>query len=409
MGTVTASPMVGSASLLGHPLSATIISTPMTGQARLLGHSVSSSPFVRRPENDRMVNAGILLATASLTSHLLSVTIVSTPLTANADLLGTVRPGVVVTMTPLTANASLQGESWIEFFKKNWVAWSKIGVASFVSDLVNDAGQRAMGWQGWVYQVKPLGKNTIVYGQGGVTLMYPVMEPAPTFGFEDLSLYGLLAKELVAGTDKIHFYVNNKGKLCMLTEKGIQVLGYEEFLLPLKQAGARPVMFYDEVEATLYVCNGKTGYVFADQNKGGGPINLTAGGGPINLVGMMSDLDSTMVACGTTPSSGVASFKTDVLAFGSRDIKIIQGVRISSITQSTLQCRILYREDSSLDMTATAWSTLNDQGEAFFAVSAVEFQIEVRQTSELALVIDDLVIDVLVPDDVAIASSGGTQ
>lgn len=371
----------------------------LSAAGSITGVFQTTSGFVHNAAEDKTFycdwndGQGFLLADGSISGTLNTGNLGDGSISATGSISGEWIDGMNVSGL-LSASGSISGEFYSEVFKNNWVGWSKIGEASFALDLVNDAGYKPMAWQGWVYQVKPLGKNVVVYGEGGITLMTPVGSPAPTFGFKDLSMFGLLTKELVAGNDKLHYYVNSKGKLCLLTEQGITVLGYEEFLYPLKSMGNRPVMHYDEAGNKLYICNGIVGYVMTDKGFGGGPKSLT---------GLISSVDGVEVYGNPDTTSGAMSFKTELISLGSRDVKVVQEVRISTDTTTALYCRIHHRMFIDDELTVSAWTLGTDSGEFFIEpVSCVEFQVEVKSATETDIFIDDLQISLLVPDNVKV-------
>src|SRR5512139_1721548 len=109
---------------------------------------------------------------------------------------------------PITVAISLTAEAFSENLRSNWVGWSKIGDIRFLQDMMNDSGYRPMSWKGWVYQILQLGKSAVVYGSGGISILFPIKEPHPTFGYKEIAKRGILNRNCVCGTKNKHFFLD---------------------------------------------------------------------------------------------------------------------------------------------------------------------------------------------------------
>ena len=250
---------------------------------------------------------------------------------------------------------------------KNWVGWSKIGQVSFEIDRTNDAGFAAMNWQGYVYKVIRLNKNVVIYGSGGVTQGFPVAQPTATFGFKNILNIGIKNKEACVGDEFVHFCIDIQGCLYKLDEKGLERLGYEEFLLPL----VNPVMLWGKADRRLYISDATTGYIYNDKALDGGFANLTG------LYRITSSL--TAVSPGTVTALSVY-IVTDIIDFNQRGMKCIENINWGVFADETLQAAIDYRFRKEDAFVTSDWTTLNDEGVSHQKVAGIDFRFRLKST-----------------------------
>lgn len=266
----------------------------------------------------------------------------------------------------LLVTTGIRGEAFSEYPKSNWVGWSKIGDITFVQDLTNDSGYRPMSWPGIIYNILKLGKYPIVYGNSGITMMVPVADPAPSFGFKDIFTFGLKNRTAVCGNDKRHFFIDKRGCLWKLTEEGPKSLGYEEFLSPMTD----PVMFYSEVEQLVYISDATAGYVLSESGLGGGYAGITAVQymSGVKVVASPADLTSPLPL----------HIVTDTIDLNYRGMKTIEYIHIGTDTDEDLYAAIDYRYDKKDDFTTSAFTKVNKEGVAFTRVAGVDFRVRVK-------------------------------
>jgi len=265
----------------------------------------------------------------------------------------------------LIVETSISGWGVANEERKNWVGWSKIGDVSFELDLVNDAGFRPMSWPGYVYQVRKLDKNAVIYGSGGVTVAYPVDSPMPTFGFKEISNIGIKNKTAVGGDEFVHFYIDVLGCLYKVTTEGVENLGYEEFLLPL----VNPVLTWDAAKRRLHISDESVGYIYNEETLTGGYANLTG------LYRVKENLT------GVSPDELIAEpveICTDIIDFKRRGLKSIESMQFDAISEVPLFAAIDYRYDKKEDFRTTEWSPLNNEGVVHRRAAGVEFRIRLK-------------------------------
>lgn len=265
----------------------------------------------------------------------------------------------------LFVDTSIEGWGVANELKKNWVGWSKIGEANFTLDLTNDAGFRPMSWPGYVYQVRKLDKNVIIYGSGGVTAAYPVSEPMPTFGFKDIINVGIKNKTAACGDEHIHFCIDVLGCLYKISTDGVTRLGYEEFLLPL----INPTLTWDVAKRRLYISDKVIGYVYNESILTGGYANLT---------GLYRIKESLTAVSPDTLLTNPVAICTDIIDFKRRGLKSIESMQFDAISEVPLFASIDYRYRKQDDFRTTQWSQLNNEGVAHIRTAGVEFRIRLK-------------------------------
>ena len=265
----------------------------------------------------------------------------------------------------LFVDTSIEGWGVANDQKKNWVGWSKIGEANFALDLTNDAGFRPMDWPGYVYQVRKLDKNVIIYGSGGVTAAYPVDSPMPTFGFKNMINVGVKNKTAVCGDEHIHFCIDILGCLYKISTDGITRLGYEEFLLPL----INPTMTWDVAKRRLYIGDESTGYVYNEDILTGGYAKLT---------GLYRVKENLIAVSPDTLITEPVEICTDIIDFKRRGLKSIESMQFDAISEVPLFAAIDYRYRKKDEFRTTQWSQLNNEGVAHVRTAGVEFRIRLK-------------------------------
>ncbi len=79
---------------------------------------------------------------------------------------------------------------------------------------MHQTGFLVMDWQGLVLRVLPLGNRVIVYGSDGISAIFPVSDPVPTFGLIDnLLQMGIHAGVSVAAGRSRHVFLDFEGAL----------------------------------------------------------------------------------------------------------------------------------------------------------------------------------------------------
>jgi hypothetical protein len=293
--------------------------------------------------------------------------------------LGTPIEGNLITLS--VGTMTLDGGSpytLLELFKKNFIAWSRVGYANFTLGIDNVAGERPLDWKGWVYSVKKLGKQAVAYGENGVTLLTQREVPVVggiTYQMNTVYRVGLMGKQAITGTNLIHFFIDNKGQLFKLAvaatavevRPNLEKLDYSEYLSVLTD----PVLSYDEENDFVYICDGTYGFVYSHKDK-------SLGEGPINVTGIGSQGGTQYIVSPATVVTPNMEICTDIYDMETRAGKAIESVELGVDIAGALQVAIDWRVDKSESFTQTSWYTTDLNGYAFIRCYGHEFRFRVR-------------------------------
>lgn len=306
----------------------------------------------------------------------LSVTITDnlTAIKLSLILRGGTAEGNISRVNIISLNLRLDADPVIESQRRNWVGWSKIGEASFVLDVTNDAGYRPMDWSGTVLAIKQLGRGAVVYGDNGITLMAPAQA---TFSFRNLATLGMLSKDAVCGTDDIHYFIDKKYQLWKLTAEGLTYLNFSEFLNVLVQ----PTLHYDVFTKHVLISDNDHGFILAADKLGSGYAKLS---------GYVYESGSLRVSSPGLVEYEPLSFTTDILDFGRRSQKTLTNVQVGTDVPEWLEIAYDYRFDLKQDFRCTRWMRLNKEATAYLACAGIEFRIKVRARRIAKLDVDYL-------------------
>lgn len=277
-----------------------------------------------------------------------------------------------------TAYAFAEGEILLENLKSNWVKWSNIGKMDFTIWKDNIAGERPLDWKGWVYAIKKLGGKAIAYGKNGVSALIP---SGNAWGLQTIYRIGLKGKNAVAGTDDVHFFIDNKNQLFALGDS-LQMLDYSEYLSVLTD----PVLSYDIESNLLYICDGTYGFVYSPKDK-------SLGKGPVNVTGISSQGGTLYVTAPAAITTPVFEICTDIYDMGTRRGKSIYSLEIGTDLIGELQASIDYRLDKAAAFTQTGWFTVDKRGVVYITAYGREFRFRVRNLEYEYMEIDYITVD----------------
>lgn len=281
-------------------------------------------------------------------------------------------------------------ESWYDG-GENVVAWSEIGAVTCVPSDKNTAGYAPMYWDGPVYAVKQLGKNIVVYGRQGISVLTPVGSPAATYGQTQLDAFGIPYATCVAGNKSVHYFVDTAGELWQLKASGsLTPLGGQRLIQPLVMA-AHTVVTYHPRRDEVYVSGEYYHYVHTRQGWGGPnyvplsgaqyfkPADIRSGGMAVVPV---RSLAYPLDECG---------FATDIINFNQVSQKTTQWIEVQcSRASDNMQAAIDYRYSNSGNFLRTDFVDFNPEGAAYLPVAGTEFRIIVRMENPTMVEIDKM-------------------
>ena len=285
---------------------------------------------------------------------------------------------IFIPLDPSRLYIDSYAEISIDVVKTNWVKWSDIGSLNFDFSLSNIVGARPMEWAGLVYKIIKLKKQVVVYGENGVSLLYP---HDVSFGLSNILPHGLKGRNAVAGNDSIHFFIDSLGQLFTLSDK-LERLGYEEYLSEL----ADPILSFDDTNNILYICDGILGFVYS-------PEMHSLGSGPINVTGIKYQDGQVYTASSSIISIPSFEMWTDIIDFSTRHGKTIHMLEVSTDLSGSLLVSIESRMDRSQNFIRLPWIETDPAGVAQYLCHGKEFRIGVRINSYQYLEIDYINIE----------------
>ena len=336
------------------------------------------SRFPAAPVNSDLnitIEAGPISIGASVEGESSNVGIASGSVSIGVSLKGGIVTGVVIEAGPITLSSSFKTADFAIKGTQPFVKWSKIGALDFTIDQSNMAGTAPMRWPGVIYKILQLENKVIVYGSGGITAMLP---NDLVWGSQEIFPRGIKGKNAAVGSDTVHYFIDYQGYLWEI-KQGLRKVGYKEFL----GAMTNPVMTMDEDEGLIYICDGTYGYVFniVENSLGKCPPNIT---GFLQVNGVKK-----LVSAGAITNQAY-SIITDLYDFGTRKLKAIDYVEISSDVSQNLYVAVDYRRGYKDSLATTPWFLVNPSGQAFCRCDGVEFRLRVKALTYESFVIDSI-------------------
>jgi hypothetical protein len=262
----------------------------------------------------------------------------------------------------------------------NWIKWSEIGSLDFTITQGNVAGEMPLAWKGPIYAVIKMGKSIAVYGENGISTLFPVQN---NWGMKTINKTGVLCKTAVWGSEEEHFFIDNNYNLFKNSDQGISLLGYSEFLSQL----TNPSIVFEPINRILYISDGTLGFMYdIDYNSfASGPANITG-------CGMQDDVRYI-----TTDDNSYLQIPfhicTDAYDFGNRKPKTITKIDIgTNIASGNLIAMIEYRVSNTSSFVPTSWVRVNPDGVAHIPCYGIEFKFHIKSLTFKDIKIDYLTI-----------------
>jgi len=257
------------------------------------------------------------------------------------------------------------------------VVWSKVGEANFTPDKSNLAGFRPMFWEGGIHKVLPLGKAVAVYGDNGISLLFPVIEPATTFGEKRITNIGIPTKGAIDGDENEHVFVDNENYLWRWQDGKLpERLGYQEFMEDLTTS---ELVVSKGLNNEYYISDSSTCYLLT-------PYGLCE---VYQLPTTVAVTDGTAYGVFTDTEDYEFRVKVDTLDFGVRGFKTLTSMEVGLYNPSTVgETTILgygsteYRNSktAAFAQTGKGWIEINGNGVVVPYVTANEFRPQVKAT-----------------------------
>ena len=232
-----------------------------------------------------------------------------------------------------------------------------------------DSGHQVMQWPGEVMAVAPIGRNAIVYGTGGVTAMYTVVDPLSTYGFVEILGRGVTDRGAVGVAPNRHVFIDSDGVLWQVTgDLELQRLGYQEFLAPLLQDQISIV--YDSFEDDFYISSGSESFVLTPSGLSKSPWQYCS----------IVDADGRQLGVYKAVADQSFMLVTQAMDMGTTEIKTIRSVELHGDMVNNLRASISYRITEQA-YTNSPWKLVDRGRFAHLNVPAKEFKVRLATAS----------------------------
>lgn len=240
----------------------------------------------------------------------------------------------------------------------------------------NGGGTLTMEWPGNVLLVKPLGKFCMIYGDKGISAVYPAQG---TYGMETLMATGIAGRGAVGGDDRQHVFLDEDGYLWIIDDQlKLDRLDYHEFLNGM--LGGNPVITFDPTDQEYFIATETASYLLT--RAGLSRIHQS----PTAIVHEPTSGLSTTAAYGVVADNNLgldAVVKTDLFEFGEPGMKTIKALELGSrIGESGATVTVNYRTDMADDLKAGVETAVDATGRATLNISGIEFEMEVKLNAE---------------------------
>ncbi len=256
------------------------------------------------------------------------------------------------------------------------VAWGNIGsVGSFAPAYDNIVpGFRKLPWDenghSVVHKVLSLGKLCVVYADQGVGFLYNQMvEGSPAKGFKEVSRSGVLSTYAVAGNGKIHGFVDNNYDWNIVTEEGVQNLGYRSFLSSLT---GEVVVSFEPMNERFYISNGSLCFVWTK-------YGMYSTHQCVSSIGMYKNILTGFVKASADTKIRITTNPFDL---GIQDNKTMESVESGLVYDTTankvLSGKLFTKYDYKGDFYSTEWTRLNENGVVTQKLTGREFKFSLQ-------------------------------
>lgn len=244
------------------------------------------------------------------------------------------------------------------------IVWSQIGNVSCTPTENNEAGYRKVPFEGDAYKVKRLGDFVMVYCEHGILLMSPVVQPAATFGFKELSQDGLINPFAVGGNEFEHVYIDTKGYMWRVkSDLNRQKLDYHEYMDELTAENI--IIEHDPVRNDYYISDGVKSFLLSD-------FGLSEIGEAILSIyhlpnGLLVDL-----------GDNEARLTTDLQDMGLAGFKTSHVVEVGADGSGNISAGLDYRMNRKDALASTGFVEVNNEGVSTIRIAGVDYRISIK-------------------------------
>lgn len=235
-----------------------------------------------------------------------------------------------------------------------------------------DMGWMPMPWRGYVLHTRAMKDVVMVYGEGGISFLYPTIDPTPTFGRVDLSMFsGVNNKGAVGGDENTQIFLDSEGELHMV-EQGdggrpkMQKLGYKEWFKD--NLDLEWVISYDAHEQLFYICNGNETFLLTRYG-----LSTCK-----QLVTSITYRDGTTACLGSELTDNQLIWVLDEADLFRAEITDLEWVKIGANKTQRYKVAIDYKYEDDDEWTRSDWKPVNSQGAVYIGIRARAFRLCIK-------------------------------
>jgi hypothetical protein len=271
--------------------------------------------------------------------------------------------------------SSVSGQFVPTYTGSNKVMWSDIGSLDFAQSINNIAGWKALEFEGSAWRALRFKNTVIVYGSGGVSVLFPISDPVSTWSELLLDSGGILNPRAVVETPDGHLFIGRDYQLYSILENSkslrstaipvINKLGFREFIQSLEGS---PRMFHEPVTRRTFISGTNKTLLISE-----GEMTEV----PIEIQGAI--FTSTLRVCQSAQANELVRLRTQELRFGNTNFKTLVSIAFDfDLFNVTLPMCSIYIRDTATKLFVLAKTVkITDSGQAFPALTCAECMIEV--------------------------------
>lgn len=232
---------------------------------------------------------------------------------------------------------------------------------------------------GDIYALKQLGGDLVAYGKNSISVLRFGELPyrgGSKLGYREqvIAEWGVASRGAVAGSNDEHVFVSKQGDMWRLSDKGLERLGYDEFVGALTLASI--VMAHDPFENYYWISDGTNGYCYTRTGLGKCSDIM-----PSSV--LRADDTNGLVGTGiiASPVTGV-TVETELLDGGVRTAWEVGYIDISTTDTDTTgwQEATRYRLNKGDALTTKSAETFDDRGRLRAKTPGIEFAFRLTAT-----------------------------
>lgn len=239
----------------------------------------------------------------------------------------------------------------------------------YLFDAMNrgEIGWVPMEWPGRIFQVKPLGKAVIIYGENGISALVPTVDPVPSLVAITLHRIGINNVGAAGGSETYHVFIDQEGELWSIdADLKMGRLGYKEFFQ--SDLDTKLIVNHERHDDEFYICNGSKLWLLTKHGLSTAKQVVTSvgyhGGYKVNLGSELTDANLLWT---------LGEFDN-----GASEIDTIQWVKIGANLTYSYEVAIDYKYTDAEAFTRSDWKPVNDKGAVFMGIGGKSFRVAIR-------------------------------